>query len=67
MKITDVKPLVMGLSWRNLIFIKVETDEGITSIGGAVIEDREEVSRGAERTALLWGGPGVTCSRVWAG
>ena len=32
MKITDVKTLVMGTSWRNLTFVKVETDEGLTGI-----------------------------------
>ncbi len=42
MKITDVKPVVMGTSWRNLIFIKVETDEGVTGIGEATIQNREE-------------------------
>ena len=42
MKITDVKPLVMGTSWRNLIFIKVETDEGITGISEATLQNREE-------------------------
>src|SRR3989339_175531 len=42
MKITDVKPLVMGTSWRNLIFIKVETDEGVTGISEATLQNREE-------------------------
>lgn len=42
MKITSVKPFVVGTSWRNLIFIKVYTDEGITGIGEATIQNREE-------------------------
>lgn len=33
MKITRVTPLVMGSSWRNLTFVKVETDEGLTGAG----------------------------------
>ncbi|MCI0338724.1 MAG: mandelate racemase/muconate lactonizing enzyme family protein [Acidobacteria bacterium] len=42
MKIKDVKPFVLGTSWRNIIFIKVYTDEGITGIGEATIQNREE-------------------------
>ena len=42
MKIVDVKPFVLGTSWRNLIFIKVYTDEGVTGIGEATIQNREE-------------------------
>jgi len=33
MKITKVTPMVLGTEWRNLIFVKVETDEGITGVG----------------------------------
>jgi galactonate dehydratase len=33
MKITRVTPLVMGTSWRNLTYVKVETDEGLTGWG----------------------------------
>jgi galactonate dehydratase len=33
MKITKVTPLVLGTVWRNLTFVKVETDEGITGVG----------------------------------
>lgn len=33
MKITKVTPLVLGTEWRNLTFVKVETDEGITGVG----------------------------------
>lgn len=61
MKITDVKPLVMGLSWRNLIFIKVETDEGITGIGEATIQNREEgvlgYLEGAKRRHVIGSDP----------
>jgi galactonate dehydratase len=30
MKITAVTPLVLGTPWRNLTFVKVETDGGIS-------------------------------------
>ena len=32
MKITDIKPLVMGTPWRNLTFLKVETNEGLVGV-----------------------------------
>ena len=31
MKITQVRPLVMGTPWRNLTFVVVETDEGLAA------------------------------------
>lgn len=33
MKITKVTPMVLGTEWRNLVFVKVETDEGIVGVG----------------------------------
>ncbi len=33
MKITKVTPFVLGTKWRNLTFVKVETDEGIVGVG----------------------------------
>jgi galactonate dehydratase len=33
MKITNVTPMVMGTAWRHLIFVKVETDEGLVGVG----------------------------------
>jgi galactonate dehydratase len=33
MKIARVRPLVMGTPWRNLTFVVVETDEGLTGVG----------------------------------
>lgn len=30
MKITEVKPFVVGDAWRNLMFIRVDTDEGVS-------------------------------------
>ena len=42
MKITDVKPLVMGTSWRNLTFVKVETDEGLTGVSEVRMNNRTD-------------------------
>ncbi len=61
MRITDVKPLVLGTSWRNIIFIKVETDEGLTGIGEATIQNREEgvlgYLEGAKRRHVIGSDP----------
>ncbi|MBE0697547.1 MAG: mandelate racemase/muconate lactonizing enzyme family protein [Anaerolineaceae bacterium] len=35
MKITRVTPMVLGTAWRNLTFLKVETDEGLYGLGEA--------------------------------
>src|ERR687891_1140981 len=35
MKIKNVTPLVLGTAWRNLVFVKVETDEGRVGVGEA--------------------------------
>ncbi len=42
MRITDVKTLVMGTSWRNLTFVKVETDEGLTGISEVRMNNRTD-------------------------
>jgi galactonate dehydratase len=41
-KITGVEPLVLGTSWRNLIFLKVKTDEGLVGVGECTLQNREE-------------------------
>src|SRR5208337_4162586 len=33
MKITRVRPTVMGTPWRNLTFLIIETDEGLSGVG----------------------------------
>lgn len=33
MKITAITPLVLGTAWRELVFLRVDTDEGITGYG----------------------------------
>ncbi len=40
MKITAVKPLVLGTPWRNLTFVKVETDAGIYGLGEVRLNNR---------------------------
>ena len=42
MKITDIKTLVMGTSWRNLTFVKVETDEGLTGVSEVRMNNRTD-------------------------
>ena len=42
MKITDVKTLVMGTSWRNLTFVKVETDAGLTGVSEVRMNNRTD-------------------------
>ncbi|MCH2666734.1 MAG: mandelate racemase/muconate lactonizing enzyme family protein [Deinococcales bacterium] len=33
MKISNVTPLVLGTPWRDILFVKVETDEGLVGVG----------------------------------
>ena len=35
MKISRITPMVLGTAWRNLTFLKVETDEGLVGVGEA--------------------------------
>lgn len=42
MIITDVVPLVLGTPWRNLVFVKVETDEGLVGVAEARSVNRTE-------------------------
>lgn len=42
MKITDVMVYVMGSAWRNFVFARVRTDEGLEGIGEARPVNREE-------------------------
>jgi galactonate dehydratase len=42
MIITRITPLVLGTPWRNLIFLKVETDEGLVGVSEARSVNRTE-------------------------
>jgi galactonate dehydratase len=41
-RIVDVRPWVVGTGWRNLVFVEVETDDGIVGLGEATCEWFEE-------------------------
>ena len=42
MKITDVKTYVVDMYRANFVFLEIETDEGITGVGEATLEYREQ-------------------------
>ncbi|MBI5305472.1 MAG: mandelate racemase/muconate lactonizing enzyme family protein [Chloroflexi bacterium] len=46
MKISSVTPLVLGTAWRNLTFVKVETDEGLVGVGEARVLNRTDAVLG---------------------
>ena len=46
MKITKITPLVLGTPWRDLTFVKVETDEGLIGVGEARALNRTETLSG---------------------
>lgn len=46
MKISRVTPLVMGTSWRNLTFLKVETDDGLVGWAEARMNNRTDALLG---------------------
>ena len=46
MKIAKVTPLVLGTAWRNLTFVKVETDEGLVGLGEARVVNRTDAVLG---------------------
>lgn len=47
MRITEVKTFVVFAEWRNWIFVKVETDQGIHGVGEATLEGKEHAVTGA--------------------
>ena len=46
MRISKVTPLVLGTPWRNLTFLKVETDEGLVGVGEARVLNRTDAVLG---------------------
>lgn len=45
-KITDVKTFVMGTSWRNFTFVKLETDEGVSGVSEVRLNNRTDALLG---------------------
>src|SRR5205085_511139 len=46
MKIVDVRPMVMGTPWRNLVIVVVRTDEGIEGVGEVRLVNNTEAVLG---------------------
>ena len=61
MIITNITPLVLGTPWRNLLFLKVETDEGLVGISESRSVNRTEAVLGylneAKRKYVLGADP----------
>jgi galactonate dehydratase len=51
-KITRVTPLVLGTPWRNLTFVKVETDTGLYGLGEVRLNNRTNALLGYLKEAL---------------
>jgi galactonate dehydratase len=54
MKITDIKTFLVGVGGRNLIFVKVETDQGIQGIGEAYSCGPDEATAAAIQDFKRW-------------
>jgi galactonate dehydratase len=52
MRITDVTPMTMGTEWRNITFIKMDTDEGLTGIADVRSLNRTEAVIGYLKEAV---------------
>ncbi|HZU14357.1 MAG TPA: mandelate racemase/muconate lactonizing enzyme family protein [Chloroflexota bacterium] len=52
MKITGIRPLVLGTAWRNLTFVVVTTDEGIEGVGEVRMVNNTETLLGYLREAV---------------
>ena len=46
MKIVDAKTFVVGAAWRNLIFIRLDTDEGISGCAEATAHNKTQAMLG---------------------
>jgi len=51
-RISDVRPLVLGTEWRNLTFVVVRTDEGIEGVGEVRMINQTEALLGYLREAV---------------
>ena len=52
MKISKVTPMIMGTPWRNLTFVKVETDEGLDGVGEVRALNRSDALLGYLKEAV---------------
>src|SRR5262245_23031239 len=52
MKITRVTPMVLSTPWRNLTFVKVETDDGLYGVGEVRLNNRTNALLGYLREAV---------------
>ncbi len=52
MRISNVRPLVMGTPWRNLTFVVVETDEGLSGVGEVRMLNRTDALLGYLQEAV---------------
>ena len=52
MKISKVTPMVMGTPWRNLTFVKVETDDGLVGVGEVRVLNRTDALLGYLKEAV---------------
>jgi galactonate dehydratase len=52
MKISTVTPMIFGTEWRNITYVKVETDEGLVGVGEARIVNRDDAVHGYLQEAV---------------
>ena len=66
MKITRITP-ILAKEWRTMLFVRVETDEGITGIGEAGLTSRETAVAGMIEalSPLLVGGDAMRSEHHW--
>ena len=66
MKITAVTPILVK-EWRTMLFVKVETDEGVVGVGEAGLTSREEGVAGIVQAlaALIKGEDAMRSEHLW--
>ena len=52
MKISKVTPMTLGTPWRNLTYVKVETDEGLEGVGEVRVLNRTDALLGYLKEAV---------------
>ena len=71
MKIKNITPLVLGTPWRNLTFLKVETDEGLVGYSEGRNVNRTEALlgylEGIKKRYVVGSDPSWVKSRSWWG